>query len=292
MHVFLQTLLDGLMLGGLYALAASGFSLIFGVMGILNLAHGAFLVLGAYVGLQISQSLSIEPILTLPAVVVVLFAAGALFQRYLVQLTVDRGGLVASLLVTFGVSLIIHDLLAHFYGPGSRTIVSSYAYSRIEFGGLVIGLSRLVPLVVSIVLILALHFMLARSRLGREMRAASQQIVAARLCGINVRRVFALTFGIASAYAGVAGVLVGTVLPFSPNSETYWTISAFVVVVLGGAKSPAGTLLGGLLLGILNTMTAQFISPLFTSTVMFLVLVLMLLVRPQGILGHAAGATR
>ena len=134
--------------------------------------------------------------------------------------------------------------------------------------------------------------MLKFSSLGRVIRATAQQTLAARLCGVNVHHVYALTFAVSAAFAGAAGIVIGIILPFSPADEALWTMNAFVVVVLGGVGSPAGALIGGLLLGVANTLTAQYIGPSFPNVTMFLLLVVLLLVRPTGILGNAFSPSR
>jgi branched-chain amino acid transport system permease protein len=137
-----------------------------------------------------------------------------------------------------------------------------------------------------------LALLLARTSFGRAIRATAQQPLAAQLSGLNVRHIHAMTFGLGTAFAGASGTIIGIVQPFSPASEVAWTLNAFIVVVLGGIGSPAGALLGGILLGLINAYTSQYIGPALTNAMMFLVLVLMLLVRPQGLLGNAFGESR
>jgi branched-chain amino acid transport system permease protein len=137
-----------------------------------------------------------------------------------------------------------------------------------------------------------LAFVLERTHIGRIIRATAQQELAARLCGVNARHVYALTFGVSAAFAGASGAILGLVLPFSPPDEGLWTMNAFVVVTLGGVGSPSGALLGGLLLGLINTFTGRLIGPAFPNAMMFLVLVAMLLARPSGLLGNAFRGSR
>lgn len=292
MELFLQTTLNGLVVGGIYSLAAVGFSLIFGVLGIVNLTHGVFVVAGAYGALLLSNALGLDPVLSVVPVGLVLFAFGYVYQRTIIHWTVSRASIEASLLVTFGVALVLRNLMQIYFSPDVRTITPPYSFQSIAIGPLQVDLVRIVALGASLVLLLLLSFVLAKTAVGRSIRATAQQPLAASLSGINVRNVYAVTFGLGAAFAGAAGTIIGIVQPFSPSSEVAWTLSAFIVVVLGGIGSPSGALLGGLLLGIINTYTAQYIGPNMTNAMMFLVLVVMLLFRPQGLLGNAFGESR
>ncbi len=289
----LQTILDGLVLGGLYALAAVGFSLIFGVLGVVNLSHGAIVMIGAYLTWFLWHSTGLDPLLCIPPVMLVLFAFGYVYQRGLIQLAVDRSSLLASMLVTFGVALMLRNLLVLVFSPDFKSISPGWAFSFLRLaGGVTIDLVRISALGASLALLGALAYVLNRTRIGRVIRATAQQELAARLCGVNARHVYAVTFGVSAAFAGASGAILGIVLPFAPPDEANWTLNAFVVVVLGGIGSPSGALLGGLLLGLISTATSQLIGPAFPNAMMFLILVLMLMVRPSGLLGNAFAGSR
>jgi len=291
MNLIAQTLADGLVLGGIYALSAVGFSLIFGVLHVINLSHGILVLLGAYLALVFSQLLRIDPLLTMPLVMVVLFVVGYFYQRLLIQRAVDQSQL-GSMLLTFGIALMLQNALIWVFSPDMKSITPSYAFVTVRFAGLVLDAVRISALLASLLLLSVLALLLKFSALGRVIRATAQQTLAARLCGIDVPHVYAMTFAISAAFAGAAGIVIGIVLPFSPSTESLWTLNAFVVVVLGGVGSPAGALIGGLLLGVVSTLTAQYIGPAFPNATMFLLLVLMLLVRPNGLLGNAFAASR
>ena len=286
-----QTLADGLVLGGIYALSAVGFSLIFGVLHVINLSHGILVLIGAYLALSFSRALRIDPLLTLPMVMAVLFAVGYAYQRFLIQYAVDRSRL-GSMLLTFGVALMLQNIMIWVFSPDMKNITPSYAFVSFHIAGLTFDAVRVSALAASLVLLGCLAALLKYSPLGRVIRATAQQTLAARLCGVNVRHVYALTFAVSAAFAGAAGIVIGIILPFSPADESMWTLNAFVVVVLGGIGSPAGALIGGLLLGLASTLTAQYIGPAFPNVTMFMLLVLMLLVRPNGLLGNAFSASR
>ncbi len=288
----IQTIADGLVLGGLYALAAVGFSLIFGVMGVVNLSHGALVMVGAYLAWFFWQAAGIDPLLAIPLVMAVLFIGGYAYQRGLIQLAVDRSSLLASMLVTFGVALMLRNTLVLVFSPDLRSITPSYAGTPVVLGDVVLDPLRVAALAASLVLLGALAFVLRATRVGRIIRATAQQELAARLCGVNARHVYGLTFGVSAAFAGASGAILGIVIPFSPPDEGLWTMNAFVVVTLGGVGSPSGALLGGLLLGVISTGTSQVIGPSFPNAMMFAILVLMLMLRPTGLLGNAFVGSR
>jgi branched-chain amino acid transport system permease protein len=290
-HLIAQTLADGLVLGGIFALSAVGFSLIFGVLHVINLSHGILVLIGAYLAMVISGTLGIDPLLTMPLVMAVMFAGGYAYQRVLIQRAVDQSRL-GSMLLTFGVALMLQNIMIWVFSPDVRSITPSYAFAYFHIGTLTFDAVRVSALFASLVLLCCLAALLKYSPLGRVIRGTAQQTLAARLCGVNVRHVYALTFGVSAAFAGAAGIVIGIILPFSPADEAMWTLNAFVVVVLGGVGSPAGALIGGLLLGLVNTLTAQYVGPAFPNVTMFLLLVLMLLVRPNGLLGNAFSASR
>jgi branched-chain amino acid transport system permease protein len=291
MDLIAQTLADGLVLGGIYALAAVGFSLIFGVLHVINLSHGILVLLGAYLALILSNALHIDPLLCIPPVMVALFCIGYVYQRLLIQRAVDRAS-VNSMLLTFGVALMLQNVMIWLFSPDMKNITPSYAFNSFKIGPVNFDAVRVSALVASLILLSVLAAFLRYSSMGRVIRATAQQTMAARLCGVNVRHVYALTFAVSAAFAGAAGIVIGIILPFSPNDEGTWTLNAFVVVVLGGVGSPAGALIGGLLLGVVSTLTAQYIGPAFPNVTMFLLLVLLLLVRPHGLLGNAFAPSR
>jgi branched-chain amino acid transport system permease protein len=290
--LLLQTLADGLVLGGLYALSAVGFSLIFGVMSVVNLSHGVLVLIGAYLAWFLWHAIGLDPLLAIAPVMAVMFCFGYVYQRTVIQLAVDRSSLLASMLVTFGVALMLRNLLVLAFSPDFKSITPSYAFAHFAIGDLRFDVVRISALATSLVLLSVLAVVLERTRLGRIIRATAQQELAARLCGVNARHVYGLTFGVSAAFAGASGAILGLVLPFSPPDEGIWTMNAFIVVTLGGVGSPSGALLGGLLLGLINAFTGRLIGPAFPNAMMFLVLVVMLLARPSGLLGNSFRASR
>jgi branched-chain amino acid transport system permease protein len=283
----LQTFVDGLVLGGIYSLSAVGFSLIFGVLGIVNLAHGVFVVMGAYFAVALRQWLGIDPLAAIPLAFVFFFVLGLLLQRYLIASAVRKGSLMTSLLITFGLGLMLRDLLTLGFGPDIRTLKSSLALGTSNLGGLVIDGARTSGLIASLVLLVLLSLVLYRTRTGRAIRATAQQGFASGLCGVDVTRIYAVTFGVSAGFAGVSGIIIGLVIPFTPFGDAFWTLNAFVTVVLGGIGSPLGALVGGLILGEVNTFSSQYVGSVYPNIFMFVMLLLMLVARPNGLLGNA-----
>lgn len=281
----LQTIVNGLLLGGVFALVAVGFSLIFGVMDVLNLTHGATIILGSYLSYYAWDLFGIDPFLLIPIVLVSFFGLGYIYQQTIIRRILGEDELV-TLLVTFGFALMIRNALTIFATSNSRSINLNYASDALTFGAVAVPIGRVLVLVTSIVLIGALILLLEKTEYGTKIRAAAQDDIGAQICGINVDHTYAMTFGVATALAGVSGTLIAVIIPFDPSSETLWTLRAFIIVVLGGLGSPLGALLGGFLLGLVSSFTAVYIGATYTEMAMFLVLVLMLFVRPQGLLGE------
>lgn len=289
--LLLQTLVDGLILGGIFSLSAVGFSLIFGVLGVVNLAHGVFILGGAYLGLWLKGALGLDPLIAIPVVFLVLFAIGAALQRTLVSTAIRRGSLMTSLLITFGASLILRDVLILAFGPDIHSLSSSWLLRTFHVGGVVVDGARATGLIASLMLLGVLALALHVLKVGRAIRATAQQSFAAGLCGVDAERIYTLTFGVSAGFAGASGIIVGMINPFSPFDDAYWTLNAFVTVVLGGVGSPIGALLGGLLLGEISTLSSQYVGPRFPNVFIFCALLLMLIVRPNGLLGNAYKAS-
>lgn len=292
MQLLIQSLLDGALQGSVLSLAAVGFSLVFGVLGVINLSHGVFILAGAYGALWLRDTFQIEPVLAIPIVAIVLFFVGYVFEKTVLYSAIRRTSLLASLLVTYGVALILQNAYSLVFSPDIQSLRPAIANLSLRFGDVQVNYLQLLAFALSLALVGLLAWILNYSRLGRIIRATAQQDLGAQCCGIDVAHTHALTFGIACAFAGAAGVIVGMMYPFTPSNQEHWTIYAFVVVVLGGIGSAAGALLGGLLLGIIGSLATQFIGAAFPNAMIFLILVVMLILRPNGILGNAFGESR
>ncbi|MRJ76129.1 branched-chain amino acid ABC transporter permease [Aeromicrobium sp. SMF47] len=281
---WINALVQGLLLGGQYTLLACGLSLIFGVMRIVNLAHGALAVAAAYVVLFLVDSLGVPLVLALVLAVAVAAGVGYALQRGLLNAALSRGEL-APLLVTFGLAVIIVNVLQETASANSRSIgIGDLGTASIRIvSGLSIGVFSLVTLVVAIVVITGIQLFLSRTRVGRAMRATSDDREAAQLMGIDDRHLYALATAIAVGSVALAGAFIGMSTQFTPGYGDLVLIFAFEAVIIGGLGSLWGTLLGGLVLGVAQTVGAQ-IDPAYGVLVGHLVFLAVLAFRPSGLM--------
>ncbi|HEX7384751.1 MAG TPA: branched-chain amino acid ABC transporter permease [Burkholderiaceae bacterium] len=282
-----QVLLNGILLGGLYALMALGLALVWGVLNIVNLAHGAFIMLGAYVAWVLFTQAHIDPFAALPIAAAVLFALGYAIQRGILNLVI-RAPMFNTLLITFGLEVVLTLLAQLVFSADFRTINPPYAGARFDLAGVTVPWVQLVAFAIALALTFAMWAFLTRSRVGRAIRAAAQNLVAARLYGVEPRSLYALTFGIGAALAGVAGGLYGTVSQINPYIGATLTAKSFVIAIIGGLENPLGVIVGGLFLGVVESLTALYIGPTYKDVLSFGLLVLVLILRPSGLLGRAA----
>jgi len=282
-----QILVNGILLGGLYAVMALGLALVWGVLNIVNLAHGAFIMVGAYVSWHLYTYLHIDPFLGLPITAVVMFALGYALQRGLLNLIV-RAPMFNTLLITFGLEVVLTYLAQLAFSADFRTINPPYAGNNLQWGPVVLPLARLGAFCMAIVLTVGMWLFLLHTRLGRAIRATAQNLVAARLYGVEPRHLYAVTFAIGIALAGAAGGLYGTVSQINPYIGATLTAKSFAIAIIGGLDNPLGVLVGGLFLGIVESLTTLYIGPTFADVASFGILVLVLIVRPTGLLGKTA----
>lgn len=284
---WVNALVQGILLGGVYALFACGLSLMFGVLRIVNLAHGDLTVLAAFLALVVTDALGISPFLALIVVVPVLAALGYLLQRALLQRSLRQGEL-APLLVTFGLAIILQNVLLQLFSADSRTLpTGSFGTAGITVGSVGVGWLALITLVSAVGVLAALQFLLARTAIGRSMRATSDDPETARLMGIDDRRIYAVATAVALGTVGLAGIFYGMRGIFTPSLGPQLLIFAFEAVIIGGLGSLWGTLLGGLVLGVAQTLGAQ-LQPSFGVLAGHLVFLIVLAVRPTGLLRPAA----
>jgi branched-chain amino acid transport system permease protein len=282
-----QVLINGVLLGGLYAVMALGLALVWGVLNIVNLAHGAFIMLGAYLAWYFYAYLGIDPFIGLPLTAIVMFCLGYVMQRSLLNLIV-RAPMFNTLLITFGLEVVLTYLAQLFFSADFRTINPPYAGNSIAIGPLVVPLVRLMAFAVALVLTLGMWLFLLHTKLGRAIRATAQNLVAARLYGVAPRHLYAVTFGIGIGLAGAAGSLYGTVSQINPYIGATLTAKCFAISIIGGLDNPLGVLVGGLVLGIIESLTVLYVGATFGDVASFGILVLVLVIRPSGLLGKTA----
>lgn len=275
----LNTVLSGLLSGGLYAIVALGLSLVFGVMGLVNLAHGDLLVVGAYLASVTIGILGVDPLISLVVVVPVMFALAYPVQR-LVLTGLLRRGLEPPLVATFGMSLLLSALLAQIFGGDARTLNASYATAGFSVLGGTLRLSGAITLLVAVVLIVGTHLMITRSQFGSALRAAAADPRTAATMGIDVQHVYAFTFALAAAFAGVSGVLVGIGYSFGPTTGLGYLVIGFTVVVLAGSRGVLGALGGGLAIGVIQSVGSSLLGGQYRDLVVYVAFLVILLAAP------------
>jgi branched-chain amino acid transport system permease protein len=281
----LTPLIMGILLGGLYIIIALGLSMVFGVMRLVNLAHGDLVILGSYLSYTIFTSLGLDPILSLVITIPVLFGLGFFIQQYLLRRAFSISG-EAPLIIAFGISLILQNFNQVIWTPLSRGISTGYSMSSFFLGSRQFPISYLLDFVAAVVVMLALREFLSRTYLGRAITAASQNRRSAQLMGVNTRMIYGFAFGIAMISAAIAGVFLGMTFPFTPVSGTQFLIIAFGVVIIGGLGSLFGTFLGGLILGLVQTFSSYFLGSASQMLFVYLAVLIVLAVRPQGLFGR------
>jgi branched-chain amino acid transport system permease protein len=292
MTQFAQATLYGLLQGGLLALVAVGFSLVWGVMNVVNLAHGAFVLGGAYVAFELNSWLGLDPFLGMVPAALGLFAIGYVLQRFLVNLVVNAP-IFITLLLTFGLQLLAVNGMILLFTANYRSIPTGYAATPLPLPGDVrVPVGRLVAALLAVAITVGLGYVMRRTRTGLSILATGMDRGAARLMGIRAAHVYALTFGIAAGLAGAAGAAVGAVSTFSPADAGRFTLFSFVAAVLGGLGTMSGALYGGLLLGLVEAWGGQLLPGTLINALAFGVLVIVLAVRPQGLAGRAFYAAR
>jgi len=279
-----QALLQGVLLGGLYSTIGVGMSMIFGIARITNLAHGDFLILAAYISHLFITLLGVNPFVSLIFVIPVMFFIGFLVQSALLNRVLGRGT-EPSLLVTFGLSIIIQNLMLYFFSANNRRLSTPLLLQSITITDtLRIPLLLLIACLAGVVIILLLNLYLKKTYMGRAIRATSDDLGAAQLMGVNIKTIYGIAMGIAMVSAGFTGVLVGTLYSFAPTSGSTYLIIAFAVVVIGGIGSINGTLIAGFIFGLAQALGGQLLGVAYQQLIAYLILLIMLIVRPQGLL--------
>lgn len=285
MHALVQGVIFGILTAGVYALMASGQTLIFGVMRVINLAQGAMVVLGAYFAWQLFTSFGIDPFVAIAITTVVMFGIGVLAQQLFLRplKSADRAEL--SLLVTFAIALLIEGCIDVIWSPNLRSINTSYANDSWTVLGYQVTSVGLFAFLLSLLMLVLLYLVLNRTRLGRAIRATVQNPESATLLGVDANRVSAIGFGLGTATAAAAGAVYGLVFSFNANSH-YDLISLLLsIIVLGGLGSIGGAIVGALVVSVSSAVVASTISPIWSSMTSFVILLLVLLIRPQGLFG-------
>ena len=287
--ILAQQLLLGVLVGGLYGLAAAGLSLTFGVLRVLNVAHGELLMLGGYGTFWLFALWQIDPFLSLLGVGPALFVLGLILYWALFQFVVkthEEVRIKNSLLIGFGLTQVFHVLAIRLWTADERSVTTVYAGSVVKIGLFAVPLVRLTSLLLAFAILAALHLFLAKARWGRAIRATAEDWEAAALMGIPVGRNYLLAFALGTALAGIAGGLVSVSYSISPSIGMEWTLKALIVVVLAGLGSLFGSFAGGILLGLAEATSVVFLGGPYREVVGLVLFLTVLLVRPQGLFGE------
>ena len=279
-----QGLLNGVLFGGVYSLMAVGLTLIFGVMRVVNFAHGDMMVWGMYLAWVLATRAGVDPYIGFVVCAAALFVLGLVVQRALVDRVVDAPHEMQILLM-LGVALVLENAALLTFGPEPHRVRSPLALSTLWIGALFVDVARLITFAVAVTLTFLLYLFLFRTGLGKAIRAAADNTYGALVIGTDVRRVYAIAFGIGAACVGAAGALVSSLLPFQPSAGLSASVTSFNIVIIGGMGSLLGAFLGGLLVSVAESLGAVFLAPSLKELVSFSLLILILLFRPAGLFG-------
>lgn len=288
METFIQTLVAGFLLGGVYALISVGLNLLFGVVRVINFAHGEFVMIGMYITFWLWAGLGIDPYVSLLIVAPTMFILGVVFQRGIIQ-PIQGTPANMKIFATVGISIIVQNLALYLWGGQHRSVTTEYTTSVLTLGNVNISIGRLLAFIGALVMVAALFYILNRTMTGNVLRAIAEDGPTAVLVGIPVQKFYFVATGLSVMLAGVAGVLLMPFTSVSPLFGVHMTLIAFIVVVIGGMGSMVGSLVGGLLLGVIETMAGTYISPALQQAVLFAIFIVVVLIRPQGLFGKGAG---
>ena len=284
--IFLQVIANGLLIGAVYALFSSGLTLIWGMMNFINFAHGEFVMLGMYAALLVVLWAGGGPAVFSAAAALVLFVLGLLIYLGLIK-QVMRGPMLAQILSTFGLALLLRYAAVWVFSPNFVTLPPTALAGTVDLGGILLSVAQLVAGLVAGALTLGMHLLLTRTAIGSQLLAVAEDRNAAMLMGIRPDRMQALAWGLSAASAGIAGALMAISFSFSPEIGGTFALTAFVVVTLGGFGSVPGALLAGLVVGLIQSLSAYYLGPIYKDVIVYALFVALLWLRPQGLMGTA-----
>lgn len=280
----LQIVVSGILLGGFYTCLAIGFSVVWGVTGLINLSHGTLMVLGAYLTWLLHTHWHLDPFAALPLAAAALFLFGLVLQRYVLE-RVIRASLFMTLVLTFGLNMLLVNVLLELFSADVRAVTVPYASMALEVGGLRLPWTRIAVFAMALLLTLLLHLFMGHTRTGHAIRATAQNPRAAATLGIDARRMRMIAFGLGAALAGAAGSLMASLYAFAPGTGDSYTMKAFVIVLLGGLGNMSGAIAAAMLLAVAESLVSGLGAPGLRDAVSFLLLLAVLLLRPRGLLG-------
>jgi branched-chain amino acid transport system permease protein len=282
--MLLQAVINGLLFGAVYATIGIGFSLVWGVMNIINVAHGSFIMIGAYLSYTLYVAAGIDPFLSIPVVMAALFVIAYVIQKFVLNRVV-RGSVFITLTFTFGLQILIANICLLIWSADYRSVKLPYSSVGFQIGSVVIPLVRLGIFAVALILTGLFYLFMRRTKTGIAINATALNFEGAKTVGIDVFNIYAITFGVSAALAGAAGCLISPIMSVNPFVGGPLVAKAFVIAILGGLGSTIGALVGGMVLGLVETVGTVFIPSSYQELLGFSVLVLVLVFRPQGLLG-------
>ena len=282
--VYLNVAVGGVLTGLVYGLMALGLSVIFGVVRVVNFAHGEMMTIAMYIAVTLFAAFHLDPLVMLLPIAAVLFVFGYVLQAHLINPFITRPE-HSQFLLLVAIALIIVNVLLIVYGPDAQTVQASYAFDSFRIGALIVDATKLYAGFAAIVVAAALFAFFQYTRLGTSIRACADNYTGALVVGLDVKHLYALTFGLGAACVGAAGVMLVLIVDVTPSLGPAYTLLAFVIVITGGLGSMPGALLGGVLIGLTEAMAGLLFTPSAKSMFAFAILVLVLLFRPQGIMG-------
>jgi len=284
--LLLQAIVNGILMGGVYGLIAVGLTLIFGVMNIINFAHGAFMMLGMYATYWLYVLLGIDPYLSLLLTIPLLFIVGLLIERFLIAQVLDAPG-HNQLLLTLGISLFIENFAICLWSPNFRTLEIPYLQKVVNMGDVMISIPKLIAFLSAIIFTALLYYFLKKTDMGKAIRAASEEKEGALTVGINLKKIYYLAFGIGAACVGAAGTVTAPFFYVNPHVGGIFVIVAFVVVVLGGMGNFIGAFFAGLIIGLAESVGAAFVPGQVKQFIIYFIFILVLLFKPEGLFGRS-----
>lgn len=292
--MLLEQLINGITLGSIYAIVALGFTLVFGVLGIINMAHGEIFMFGAFIGVLVSSTFGLPLWVAFIAAIGVTAVLGYLLERIALRPLRGKQGVshLAPLISTIGISIFLENLSHHLFGAGNQPFRNAFAEIQFQIGSITIYLVQIVIFAISVALMMALSYWLSKTKAGKALRATAENIETASILGVNTKRTITTTVIIASAMGGIAGILVGMAFnSVNPQMGLSMGLKGLAIIILGGMGNVKGAMVGGLLLGIAETLMVAYGDSGYRDAVAFIIIIFILLLRPQGIFGKKTAET-
>jgi branched-chain amino acid transport system permease protein len=294
--LLLEQLINGITLGSIYAIVALGFTLVFGVLGIINMAHGEIFMFGAFIGVIVTSTLGLPLWVAFAAAIIVTVIMGYMLERFALRPLRGKQGVshLAPLISTIGVSILLENLSHHLFGAGNHPFNNAFAEIRFQIGSITVYFVQILIFVISVVLMMTLSYWLSKTKAGKALRATAENLETASILGVNTKRIITLTVIIASAMGGIAGILVGMAFnSVNPQMGLSMGLKGLAIIILGGMGNVKGAMAGGLILGLSETLVVAYGNSGYRDAIAFVTIIIILLLRPQGLFGQkTAGAGR